>query len=96
MRYGATSDTAEILRRYTSHVINLQNYLYILNAVSCPYVTYVRNAGRGQLSSEGRHNENDVTMTMAGLCRYGDWRDVAATGCNGLTLIFTHTISSCL
>jgi len=26
--------------------------LYILNAVRCPYVTYVRNAGRGQLSSE--------------------------------------------
>ena len=25
---------------------------YILKAVRCPYVTYVRNAGRGQLSSE--------------------------------------------
>ena len=27
-------------------------YLYILNTVRCPYVTYVRNAGRDQLSSE--------------------------------------------
>jgi len=26
--------------------------LYILNAVRCPNVTYVRNAGRGQLTSE--------------------------------------------
>jgi len=93
MRYGSTSDTAENRRRYTSHFINLQNYLYILNAVRRPYVTHVRNAGRG---SEGRHNENDVTMTIAGLCRYGDWRHVAATGSNALTLIFTHTISSCL
>ena len=25
----------------------------------CPYVTYVRNAGRGQLSSEWHHNENE-------------------------------------
>jgi len=30
-------------------------HLYILNAVTCPYV---RNGGRGQLSSEWRHNEN--------------------------------------
>ena len=29
--------------------------------------SYVRNGGRGQLSSERRHNENDVTMTIAGL-----------------------------
>ena len=65
--------------------------------------SYVRNGGRGQLSSERRHdeydvimrtgaasaasaveairhNENDVTMTIAGLWRYGDWRHVA-TGC---------------
>jgi len=27
-----------------------------------------------------RHNENDVTMTIDGLWRYGDWRHVA-TGC---------------
>jgi len=52
----------------------------------CPYV---RNAGRGQLSSEWRHNENDVTMIIAGLVadgtgrKYGDWRHVA-TGCNAL------------
>jgi len=30
-----------------------------------------------------RHNENDVTMTIAGLWRYGDWRHVA-TGCTTL------------
>ena len=37
---------------------NSERYLYTLNAVSCPYVpTYVRNAGRDQLSiSELRHN----------------------------------------
>jgi len=67
--------------------------------------TYVRNGGRGQLSSEWRynendvimrtgaasaasavgarrHNENDVTMIIAGR-RYGDWRHVA-TGCIAL------------
>jgi len=34
---------------------------------------------------ERRHNENDVTMTITGLClwRYGDWRHVA-TGCTAL------------
>jgi len=43
-------------------------HLCILNAVRCPYVrSYVRNAGRGQLSSEWRHNENDVIMITAGL-----------------------------
>ena len=69
---------------------------------------YVRNGGRGQLSSEWRYNENDVimrteaasaasavgarrqneddvTMTIAGLWRYGDWRHVA-TGCTALVL----------
>jgi len=30
-----------------------------------------------------RHNEDDVTMTIAGLWRYGDWRHVA-TGCTAL------------
>jgi len=62
--------------------------LYVLNAVRCPYV---RNAGRDQLSSEWRHNENDVTMIIAGLVAdgtgrgNGDWRH-AATGCNALVL----------
>ena len=66
-------------------------------------VTYVCNGGRGQLSSEWCHNENDVimrmgagsavgvrhhnkndvTMTIAGLWRCGDWRHVA-TGCAAL------------
>ena len=30
-----------------------------------------------------RHNENDVTMTIDGLWRYGDWRHVA-TGCTAV------------
>ena len=59
----------------------LLSNLYILNAVSYPYVAYVCNVGRGQLSSEWRHNENDVII--AGLWRYGNWRHVA-TGCNAL------------
>jgi len=45
--------------------------------------TFVRNAGRGLLSSPRRHNENDVIMIIAGLWRYGDWRHVA-TGCDAL------------
>ena len=40
-------------------------------------------AGHGQLSSEWRHNENDVIMIIAGVWRYGDWRHVA-TGCSAL------------
>ena len=41
----------------------------------------------GAASSVGarRHNENDVTMTIAGLWRSGDWRHVA-TGCAALVL----------
>ena len=46
------------------------------------YVSYVRNAGRGQLSSEWRHNENSSLMDIA----YGDWRQVA-TGCNALVYL---------
>jgi len=34
----------------------------------------------------GRRHENDVTMTTAGLWRYGDWRHVA-TGCTALVII---------
>ena len=33
-----------------------------------------------------RHDENDVTMTIAGLWRYGDWRHVA-TGCTALVMV---------
>jgi len=32
------------------------------------------------------HNENGVTMTVAGLWRYGDWRHVA-TGCTALVIM---------
>jgi len=44
-----------------------------------------------------RHNENDGTMTIAGLGRYGDWRHVA-TGCtdlvdfnNSVNIVLLHT-----
>ena len=33
-----------------------------------------------------RHNENAVTMTVAGLWRYGDWRHVA-TGCTAVVYL---------
>jgi len=39
-----------------------------------------------------RHNENDVTMTIAGLWRYGNWRHVAM-GCTALVIYkaqYTH------
>jgi len=59
-------------------------HLYILNVARCPYVRlYVRNAGRGQLSSKRRHYENDVTMIIASLVadgtgrRYGEWQHAA-------------------
>jgi len=32
------------------------------------------------------HNENDVTMTITGLWRYGDWRHVAM-GCTTLVIM---------
>jgi len=66
------------LHRYYTHVYSLfVHYLYILNAVKCPYsvCSYVRNAGRGQLRSEWRHNENDVIM-RTGAARAGGARGV--------------------
>jgi len=40
-----------------------------------------------------RHNENDVTITIAGLWRYGDWRHVA-TGCTALVALNTRPATS--
>jgi len=65
--------------------------LYILSSlyIKCGKVsirtkcTFVHNAGRGQLSSEWRDNENDVTMTTAGLQTYGKCQHVT-TGCKAL------------
>jgi len=51
--------------------------LYVKRRKMSVVRSYVRNCGRGQLSSGRRHNENDVTVTIAGLWRYGDWRHVA-------------------
>ena len=44
----------------TAHASKLMTSLYIKRGKVS--VTYVRNVGRGQLSSEWRHNENDVIM----------------------------------
>ena len=38
------------------------------------------------------HNENDITMTIAGLWRYGDWRHVA-TGCTAVVKLKTKIIT---
>jgi len=67
--------------------------LYIFSAVRCLDIClYVRNGGRGQLSSKGRHIESDIIMrmgaavTIAGLWLYGIWQCVA-TGCTALVFI---------
>ena len=39
--------------------------------------------GAASVVGARRHSENDVTMKIAGLWRYGDWRHVA-TGCTAL------------
>ena len=61
-----TDDTPQLVTTGCSFVRSTAtrpNNRYILNAVTrCPYLTYVRNAGRGQLSSEWCHNENDIIM----------------------------------
>jgi len=43
----------------------------------------------GAASAARCHNENDVTMTIAGIWRYGDWRHVA-TGCTALVRTELH------
>jgi len=43
----------------------------------------IMRTGAASAVGARRHNENDVTMTIAGLWRYGDWRHVA-TGCTAL------------
>jgi len=69
--------------RLLLELFQLDRPIFILNAVRCPYVRSSVTLGvRGQLSSEWRHNENDV-MIIPGLWRYGDWRHVA-TGCNAV------------
>jgi len=42
--------------------------------------------GAASAVSARRHNENDVTMTIAVLWRYGDYRHVA-TGCTALVFL---------
>ena len=56
------------------------SYLYKLNEARCPYVrnendVIMRTGAASAASAIGarRHSENDVTMTIAGLWRHGDW-----------------------
>jgi len=44
--------------------------------------------GAASIVDARHHNENDVTMTIAGVWKYGDWRHVA-TGCIALAIITT-------
>ena len=74
-------------------------YIFILNAVRCPYVRTSVTVGvassvvndvimrKGTASFVGtrRHNENDVIIITAGVWRYGNWQHVA-TGCNAQLL----------
>jgi len=58
-----------LMRKFGNWTIACQISLYIkrgkVSAVRCPNVCmFVRHAGRGQLSSEKRHNENYVLMRM--------------------------------
>jgi len=47
----------------------------------------------GGCERRGRHNENDFTMTIAGLLRYGHWRHVA-TGCTAQVFVNIRCASS--
>ena len=71
----AFSDKSRILpRRWgPGHRLDCDGGLTFIREHSSLYIkrgkvsvrTFVRNAGRGQLSSEWRHNENDVVRTGA-------------------------------
>jgi len=45
----------------------------------------IMRTGAASAVGARRHNENDVTMIIAVLWRYGDWRHVA-TGCTALVI----------
>jgi len=52
----------------------------------------MRTGAASTVSARGsvrRHNENDVTMTIAGLWRYGNWRHVAM-GCTALVRLTSY------
>jgi len=59
--------------------------MYVCTSVTVGVASSVANdvIMRTGATSARHHNENDVTMTIAGLWRYGDWRHVA-TGCTAL------------
>ena len=82
----------ETCRRSQTQATHEDRYIYILNEVRCPRTDVRPSRWGGQLSSERRHNENDVimrtgaasavgarrpendvTMIVAALWRYGDW-----------------------
>ena len=60
--------------------------LYIRRAVTWPYVR--TSVTLGVASSA----ENDVTMRIAGLWKYGDWRHVA-TGCTAVVDIMKGRVA---
>jgi len=43
--------------------------------------------GAASAAGARRHNENDVTMTITGLWRYGNWRRGHGMGCTALVTI---------
>jgi len=61
----------------------LHLYTRYIKRGRCPYVRNVRSSVTLGVTSS---LANDVTMTIAGLWRYGDWRHVA-TGCADLVII---------
>ena len=74
-----TKHYSQLCMQYSDKYIHVNNVSHV-TATASLYIkrgkvsvgTFVRNAGRGQLSNELRHNENDVIMIIAGLCRCGD------------------------
>jgi len=70
-------------------MLMLRCYLYILNAVRCPYVRSSVTLG---VASSGANDVIMIIMIIAGLWRYGDWRHVA-TGCSDLV---TSVVAVCV
>jgi len=49
----------------------------VASSVANDVTTHNENHVIMRTGAPRRHNENDVTMAIAGLWRYGDWRHVA-------------------
>jgi len=55
----------------------------VTSSVANDVIMRTRAASAASAVGARRHNENDVTMTIADLWRYGDWRHVVI-GCTAL------------